>query len=116
MNKQKVVYYAHHMSTYGSAREAKDIATLEAMGFRVVNPGSKVFEGVTDMEVYEQLARSCDGVAFRSFNKDGKIGSGVWKEIVAGGLAHKFIIELPRIHNRNLSREETRARIRKGEQ
>ncbi len=32
------IYYAHPMSLYGTLQEKRDIETLKALGFEVVNP------------------------------------------------------------------------------
>lgn len=60
------------------------------------------------MEVYLQLARDSDLVAFRAF-QDGTIGAGVYKEVVAAIESGKPVIELPTITSKRvLTIEDTR--------
>lgn len=105
----KTVYYAHPMAYYGSTIEAADIVNLESLGFEVVNPRNH--PNLT-MERYVELALSCHCVAFRSF-RDGKIGSGVYKEVTAamGRQIPVFELDPPLLDVRVLSRQETRQRI-----
>ena len=77
------VYYAHCMAIYGTPQEARDIATLEALGFEVVNPSDKKYEKSwkkQGMALAEDFARDCDAIAFRSI-PGGRIPAGVGKEI-----------------------------------
>jgi hypothetical protein len=34
----RTVYYAHCLHLYGTPQERRDVLTLEALGFKVVNP------------------------------------------------------------------------------
>lgn len=102
------VYYAHPMALYGSPVEARDIKTLKRLGFKVLNPARRKLDTMDD---YVKLAISCDLVAFRSFD-DGKVGSGVFAEVMAAMKVGRPVIELtPYLPGRVLSRNETRERM-----
>jgi hypothetical protein len=105
------VYYARPISLYNTKQDERDIQFLEALGFEVNNPNkAELVERykTEGMEVYLQLARESDVVAFRAF-QDGKIGAGVYKEVQEAYQAGKLVIELPTItSSRVLSVEDTR--------
>ena len=119
--KQKTVYYAHAMCTYGSAIERMDISNLEAMGFKVTNPNDpeiqKRYKVIEDwllksgnpMKYYwEDLSLTCDVFAFRSL-PGGKIPSGVAAGLTAARNAGMPIIELPAVgDDRFLSYQQTK--------
>ncbi len=106
--KTLTVYYAHPMALYDSPVERKDLRTLKKLGFKVVNPAKRELD---TMEDYVNLACSCDLVAFRSFD-DGKVGSGVFIEVMAAMKADIPVIELtPFLPGRVLTRNETRERM-----
>lgn len=103
-------YYAHPMALYRSPVEARDLKTLEALGFKVVNPADPKYSEY-QMDEFVKLAVSCDLVAFRSFD-DGKVGSGVALEVMAAKDADIPVVELsPFLFTRVLSRNETRRRM-----
>jgi hypothetical protein len=106
------IYYARPISLYNTKQDERDIQLLETMGFEVNNPNkAELVERykTEGMEVYLQLARESDIVAFRAF-QDGTIGAGVYKEIVAAIEAGKPVIELPTITSKRvLSVEDTRS-------
>jgi hypothetical protein len=91
------IYYAHPVSLYGTKQEARDIATLRALGFEVLNPNSPEHvehyarEG---MCYFLDLALSCDAIAFRAF-PTGEIGAGIAAEVDAVSAYGKPVIELP---------------------
>jgi len=96
MNTPKLtVYYAHPMALYGTPVETRDIKTLKRLGFRVLNPALKELPTMDD---YIQLALSCDLVAFRAFD-DGKVGSGVFAEVMAAMKAGRPTIEMAGVAN-----------------
>ena len=110
-----IIYYAHPISIYDTPQEQRDVATLEGLG-EVRNPNSK-----EDQEGYQKkgmdhfagVVKSCDALAFRAF-PDGSIPAGVAKEIgYFDGRGPVF--ELPTAtHERTLSVEATRQRLRCG--
>jgi hypothetical protein len=105
------VYYAHPLTIYGTNQEARDIETLNKLGLDVVNPNdpaiSKEYEKSHDFNIFLNLVKSCDLVAFRAF-ADGSISSGVAGEIAAGKSKGLAVIELPTaIQKRTLSRDQT---------
>lgn len=116
----KTVYYAHSMHLYGKPREARDIKLLEDMGFKVINPSEEKYKmgfkkwneefptRKNYMDYFENLACSCDCVAFRSY-PDGTIPSGVGSEVKAALANNKVIIELPNLNSgRFLNVEDTK--------
>lgn len=117
MNKLKV-YYAHPITLYGTPAETRDIATLEALGFEVVNPNTPELDAAykeRGMEVFTPVVESCDALAFRSF-PDGSIPAGVAQEIKVIHALNRPVIELPHmIGNRILSLENTRCYLAESE-
>jgi hypothetical protein len=105
------VYYARPISLYNTKQDERDIQLLEEMGFEVNNPNkAELVERykTEGMEVYLQLARESDVIAFRAF-QDGKIGAGVYKELQEALRVGKIVIELPTITSgRVLSVDDTR--------
>ncbi len=104
------VYYAHPMALYGSPVEKKDLKTLVALGFKIINPALPQYRDY-QMDDFVNLARRSDVVAFRSF-EDGKVGSGVYLEVMAAMQGGIPVIELtPFLPGRVLNRNETRQRM-----
>jgi len=105
------VYYARPISIYNTPQDERDLKLLESMGFEVNNPNkAELVERykTEGMEVYLQLARESDILAFRSFNA-GKIGAGVYKEILEAMFHNKPVFELPTITSKRvLSVDDTR--------
>lgn len=112
---KKTVYYAHPMYLYGKPQEKRDVLMLEEMGFEVINPNQEIHQtGYSEyrkgnpenpMKYFTDLAGSCDVIAFRAF-PDGKIGGGVYLEVVEN--MDKPHFELPRmIKARGLDHETT---------
>ena len=113
--RRPAIYYAHPLNLYGSAQEKRDCETLEKLGFEVLNPGSlecqEAFEArdksLPVMDFFAPLVEACDALAFRAC-PDGRITSGVVKEIGWALTAGKPIIELPScISSRVLSQVQT---------
>ena len=105
------VYYAHPLSLYDTKQEATDLETLTRLGFEVVNPNSpavdKEYKQSHDFNVFLNLIRSSDLLAFRSF-PDGSISSGVASEIHEAKTKNLPVIELPSgLSKRVLNREQT---------
>lgn len=108
------VYYAHPMSLYGTPQEARDIETLRALGFEVVNPGTPEHqEGCkgpgNGMDYFRRIIQNeCQALAFRAF-PDGKIGAGVAYEIEIARGRELPVFELPSgMMRRVLDIDETR--------
>lgn len=126
------VYFAHCIALYGTPQAARDIATLEALGFEVVNPadkedqvqkvrkevqgfnataiGEKLNESHEVMErIFKPLATfKTDALAFRSL-PDGRIPAGVAKEVAWARTYGNPIFELPsNVLGRIISVDETR--------
>ncbi len=120
---KKKVYYAHPVSLYGTKQEQRDLESLAAMGFEILNPNTEEHtinyekvtvgaDGVRDFNYFINLARTCDVCAFRAF-PDGSISSGVAKEIEVFVLDKKPYFELPTgIIRRTLSIEHTKEVLR----
>ena len=105
-------YYAHCMAIYGTPQEERDIKTLKALGFEVLNPNSPGYieeaaairqhheelhtsdPGHYVMNYFMELVSTCECLAFRAL-PDGKIPAGVAKEIAAARENDLPIMELP---------------------
>ncbi len=90
------LYFAHPVSTYGTADEAQMIAALAQGGFDVVNPSGKAHQdkvlelrgkfndvAIASREImvyFVEVCNSCDACAALPF-PDGKLGAGVVKEM-----------------------------------
>ncbi len=109
------VYYAHCTHLYGTEQERRDIATLEAMGFEVVNPNSKGGEDKykeDGINAFRSFVQSCDILAFRAC-PDTRITSGVFKETCWAMDVDMPVIELPsNFLSRGMSIGETRQYLR----
>ena len=116
-------YYAHCLHIYGTPQELRDIQTLQALGFDVINPNSPEIEAkckeIRDVfgrdssdvmrMVFKPIAQTCDVLAFRAL-PDGRIPAGVAKEIEWAREFSRPVIELPAaLHDRTMSVESTRA-------
>jgi hypothetical protein len=110
-----IVYYARPISLYNTAQDQRDLELLTSLGFELNNPNkAELVERykTEGMEVYLQLVRNSDILAFRAF-PDGKIGAGVMKEIEEAQKHGKAIIELATITSgRVLSVEDTRSYLK----
>lgn len=114
------IYYSHCMAIYGTRQEQRDIDTLTALGFEVVNPSSKEIEeavkqlpsGEERMAFFERFSDECDAVAFRAL-PGGTIPGGVHKELGWFIQRNKPVIELPNFSLRpTLDHEQTRQYLR----
>jgi hypothetical protein len=103
----KVIYFAHPMSLYGTPMERRLMSRLESAGWTVVNPSAKKHQervnqikkefppeeaGERVMEYFVSLCRTCGGIAFTPF-PDGSIGAGVAKEAAHFVENKKVLIE-----------------------
>lgn len=91
------IYYARPLTIYGTKQEQRDLELLKALGFEVNDPNKAELQErykTEGMEVFLQLARESDAVAFRAF-PDGKIGAGVCGEIDEALENGKPVFELP---------------------
>ena len=64
------IYFSRPISQFNTPQDKRDIETLEAMGFEVVDPNQEHLKErykVEGMKVFLDLSRSCDAIAFRSF-------------------------------------------------
>jgi len=128
--KKLLIYYAHCVALYNSPQEARDIMTLEELGFEVLNPnteknregyqnykalisqgtipvGSSMRYCPNPMQYFLNLVSSCDALAFRSLPSL-EIPSGVAVEIQQALDLDKPVIELPsRFQKRRLNHEDT---------
>lgn len=76
-------YFAHHVTDYGTPREAAAIRLLEQHGFTVVNPNASEHDAgyrQYGMEYFIGMVATCDALAFQRF-ETGQIGASVGKEI-----------------------------------
>jgi hypothetical protein len=91
------VYYAHSIALYNTAQEKRDEATLEALGFVVVNPNKPEHDTgykARGMDYFEDVVRNCAALAFRA-NPDGSINAGVAREIEMATRFGMQVFELP---------------------
>jgi hypothetical protein len=102
------IYYAHPMSWYGTDHEKADMQCIrtEWPGIKIVNPGG---ETITDqfrawtaahpyigpMAFFEDVVKNTEALVYRTF-RDGKIGAGVAKEILA---AHVWGLPIYRLYS-----------------
>lgn len=94
-----IVYYAHPISLYGTFQETTDVETLSKLFYSVSNPNDpeiekKYVESGKDWAVFDDLVRKADVLAYRTL-PDGRITSGVWKEIQKALELDIPVIELP---------------------
>jgi hypothetical protein len=110
------VYYAHAISQYNTATERVDVETLNRLfpHLDVVNPNDPEIEKAyqdsgKDWKIFDDLVLRADVVAYRTLS-DGRITSGVWKE-VQKAVEHGIpVIELPNYTTALvMTKEETRA-------
>lgn len=111
-----VVYYAHCMALYDTAQEKRDVALLQRLGYRVLNPnGPEHQTGAREhgMEYFKPLVQQRSSVlAFRAL-PDCSIPAGVYLEIEWAREAEHPVIELPSsVTRRGITREQTREYIR----
>lgn len=112
------IYYAHFSGIYNSLQEERDMDLLKALfpNAEIINPNSKEIqekcrqlkeEGKNAMDMFLDIVRTCSLVAFRGC-VNGKIGAGVWKEVMIAKENNIPVIELPGFIGRELSVDETR--------
>lgn len=108
----KKIYFARLINLYKTPQDQRDIATLEALGFEVVNPDKEELSlryKTEGMDVFLQAVSDCQALAFRSTVNMG-ITAGVVKEIQKAQELGLPVFELPTLFsNRFLSVEDTRA-------
>jgi hypothetical protein len=107
----KTCYYAHSLHLYETAQEARDILTIEQLGFKVVNPNAPEHQKPYEkegMDYFVDLANSCDVLAFRA-HPNGEIPAGVHKEVINFIKTQRPVFELPwGINRRGMSVDDTR--------
>lgn len=106
------VYYAHPISLYNSVQEKQDLQTLAAFCYKVVNPNhpdieKKYIESGKDWKIFDDLVLGCEVLAYRTL-PDGRITSGVWKEIRLALENNIAVIKLPDLESEVvMTKEET---------
>jgi hypothetical protein len=109
--KKLIVYYAHCIAIYDTPQEKRDVDTLEALGWIVINPNCaacKIGYRKEGMAFFHRFAETCDIIAFRAL-PDGSIPLGVAGEIAMFKEKNKLVIELPSaVGRRILSLSNTR--------
>ena len=118
MSKKNTVYYAHFSGIYNSCQETRDMELLKTIfpDADIINPNCKEIqeecaklksEGKNGMDLFTDIVKNCSVVAFRGC-VNGKIGAGVWKEIMTAKENNIPVIELPSYLNREMSVADTR--------
>lgn len=121
----KRAYYAHCMSIYDTYQEERDIASIQQLGYEVVNPNApatqracdamveaRVAKGRAMEEIFRPLVEDADVFVFRAL-PDGAVSSGVYREWEWAVEAGIPVIELPSsIERRALSLTLTREYLR----
>ena len=90
--KKKTVYYAHFMGIYNTKQEERGMELLKALfpDAEIINPNCEEIQEKCKqikeadgnaMDMFEDIVKGCSVVAFRGC-VNGKIGAGVWKEIM----------------------------------
>lgn len=106
-----LVYYAHCKAIYNTPQEQRDVETLKALGFEVLNPNEpKHWPNWEEkgMEYADFLVGSSEALVFRSL-PGGDIPAGIWYEINIAKKLGLPIFELPGFSFRPvLSVEHTR--------
>jgi len=122
------VYYAHSMGIYNTPQEKRDVETLKGLNFRVINPNNpniqkeceEKLSGIIDNDeylkifdsIFHPLIDKCEVFAFKAL-PDGRIPSGIVKELQHAKNMKKLIIELPScIFARSMGKEDTREYLR----
>lgn len=115
------IYYAHCLAIYNTHQEHRDLATLRALGFEVLNPNQahiartvaelKAKNDPNYMEYFNGLISTCQAFAFRALPGWGAmIPAGVAKELEFARSIGLPIIELPGApEHRTMTLEATRA-------
>ena len=109
--KKMRAYYAHVIALYNTKQEARDIATLKALGFEVENPNSRKHDiGFKSQGISYamDIVKRCDLIAFRAL-PDGRISGGVAYEIEVFKDHGLPVLELPsNTKGRYMDKEQTR--------
>lgn len=107
-----LIYYAHALNLYGTPQEKRDVELLENLGFKVYNPNCEegdIIAKTKGMAGFKTLVDRCGALAYRAL-PDGRIPSGVVKEIEWARASFKPVIELPyNFLSRQMTVEETAA-------
>jgi hypothetical protein len=106
------IYYAHCMAIYDTPQEERDMTLLYELfpNAEITNPNNPMCDaGAKEfgMDYFKSLVEAHDLIAFRAL-PNGKIPSGVWKELEWAGEFGKMIIELPCFTGREMSLDDTR--------
>ena len=91
------VYYSHSKILKGTPQEAQDIQLLEGLGLEVDNPFNSIYTDFWEEEGINfglTLIQNNEYFAFRAM-PDGRIASGVGKEVKWAINLNKPIIEMP---------------------
>lgn len=91
------VFYAHCLAIYNTPQEARDVKTLERLGFEVFNPNTFEYQleyEKNGLDASIGFIDQCDALAFRGI-AGGPLPSGVYKEIELAMERNMPIFELP---------------------
>lgn len=123
----KRVYYAHCLAIYNTPQEKRDIETLEALGFNVINPNCpETAEMVRVLKeqgrddymraVFAPMVKDCDAVVFRGL-PDGRVPAGIAGELEYASEYGRPVIELPSaVLSRTMTVAQTREYLKESGQ
>lgn len=114
MNRLGMAYYARPMSIYGSEQERRDIATIERLGYQIIEFTEEMQERAKEegMAPFVEAVRTAHILLFRSF-PCGRIGAGVREEMRTAHKAGIPVLELPTLTpGREMIIEETKRYLR----
>lgn len=107
----KKLYYAHAICIYNTQQEVIDLEIISKIfnNYEIINPNSDYvkdnYKG--DMNFFKDIVQECDLLVFRAL-PNGKIPSGIAKEISYADEKEIISIELPCYTGRIMSVEDTR--------
>lgn len=110
------IYYAHFVGIYNTLQEQRDLDLIHTLfpNQQIINPNNKLADlnyKKDGMSYFERVISECDILIFRGC-VNGKISSGVWKEINRAKELNIPIIEIPSFIDREMNVENTREMLK----
>lgn len=106
------IYYAHCVAIYHTPQEQRDLDLIKKLfpNAEIFNPNNEECQTVAKekgMDYFKDLVQGCNMLVFRAL-PNGKISSGVYKEIEWTNEISNPVIELPCYTGRAMTVEDTR--------